>query len=181
SLDDAHEIEAAKNALVPWREILREEPSMLSSEQITTTLDWLDALRQHGAAGGLLQWILADETDNRLHWWQELVSRGKDLRARLRKLQDSFALPLHDTHSAMTLVLWSSQTADRSAKTTSALEIVESHSQSSDFTVHDLAQATAALRRAIELEASLQSWRERLGVDATRLKVARIQNHRQWT
>ncbi len=181
SLDDAHEIEAATKAFVPWREILREEPSLLSAEQISTTLDWLDALRQHGVSGGLLNWILADETDNRLHWWQELVSRAKDLRGRVRKLQDSFTLPLHDTQSTMTLVVWSSQNADRSAKTTSALEVVESHSHSSDFTVHGLAQATAGLRRAIELETSLQSWRERLGADVTRLEVARIQNHRQWT
>lgn len=98
----------------------------------------------------------------------------------MRKLQDSFALPLHDTQSPIPLVAWSSEIADRSAKTTSALEVVESHSQSIDFTVHDLAQATAGLRRAIELEAALQNWREHLGVDATRLEVARIQNHRQW-
>lgn len=181
SLDDAHEIEAATKAFVPWRDILHEEPSLISAERVTTTLDWLDELRQHGASGSLLHWILSDETDNRLHWWQELVSRAKDLRGRVRKLQDSFALPLHDTQSTMTLTAWSSQTADRSAKTTSALEVVESHCQSSDFTVHDLAQATAGLRRAIELEISLQSWRERLGADATRLEVARIQNHRQWS
>jgi len=181
SLDDAHEIEAATKAFVPWRQILGEEPSLLSCEQITTTLDWLEALRQHGASGGLLHWILLEETNNRIHWWQELVSRAKDLRGRVRKLQGSFALPLHETQSAMTLVVWSSQTADRNAKTTSALEIVEAHSQSSDFTVHDLAQATAGLRRAIELETSLQSWRERLGTDATKLEVAHIQNHRQWT
>ena len=180
SLDDAHEIESATKAFVPWREILQEEPSLLSSEQISTTLDWLDAVRQHGASGVLLDWILTDETDNRLHWWQELVSRSKDLRGRVRKLQDSFALPLHDTQSPIPLVAWSSQIADRSAKTTSALEVVESHSQSSDFTVHDLAQATAGLHRAIELEAALQNWREHLGLDATRLEVARIQNHRQW-
>ena len=104
-----------------WRDILHEEPSLLSAEQVTTTLDWLDALRQNGASGDLLQWILADETDNRLHCWQELVSRAKDLRSRVRKLQDSFALPLHDTQSTMALVAWSSQTADRSAKMTSAL------------------------------------------------------------
>jgi len=180
SLDDAHEIEAATKVFIHWKEILQEEPSLLSAEQITTTLDWLDALRQHGATGGLLHWILSDETENRLHWWQELVSRAKDLRSRIRKLQDSFALPLHDTQLTTTLVAWSSQTADRNAKTTSALEVVESHSQSSDFTVHDLAQATASLRRAIELEMTLQSWRERLGTDATRLEVTQIQNHRQW-
>ena len=180
SLDDAHEIEAATRAFIPWAEILREEPSLLSAEQITTTLDWLETLRQHGAAGGLLRFILVDETDSRLHWWQELVSRAKDLRSRVRKLQDSFALPLHDTQPAMTLLAWSSQTADRSAKTTSALEVVESHSQSTDFTVHDLAQATAGLLRALELQTTLQSWRERLGADATRLDVARIQNHRRW-
>jgi len=120
-LDDAHEIDAATKAFVPWRQILCEEPSLLSTEQITATLDWLDSLRQHGASGNLLRWILAEETDNRLHWWQELVSRSKDLRGRVRKLQDSFALPLHDTQSMMTLVAWSSQIADRSAKTTSAL------------------------------------------------------------
>ena len=180
SLDDAHEIEAATKVFVKWREILHEEPSLLSAEQITTTLDWLDALRQHGAVGDLLHWILADETDNRLHWWQELVSRAKDLRGRVRKLQDSFALPLHETQSTMTLVAWSSQTADRNAKMTSALEVVESHSQSNDFTIYDLAQATAGLHRAIELEMALQSWKERLGTDATHLEVARIQNHRQW-
>lgn len=144
------------------------------------TLDWLDTLRQHGAAGSLLRWILADETDNRLHWWQELVVRAKVLQGRVRKLQDSFALPLHDAQSTMTLVAWSSQTADRNAKMTSALDVVESHSQSNDFTIYDLAQATAGLRRAIELEVALQSWKERLGTDATRLEVARIQNHRQW-
>ena len=80
----------------------------------------------------------------------------------------------------MTLVAWSSQVADRNAKMTSALEIVESHSQSNDFTIYDLAQAAAGLRRAIELEIALQSWKERLGTDATQLEVARIQNHRQW-
>ena len=180
SLDDAHEIEAATKSFVKWRDILQEEPSLLSAEQITTTLDWLDALRQHGTTGGLLHWILADETDNRLHWWQELVSRAKDLRGRVRKLQDSFALPLHETQSTTTLVAWSSQTADRNARITSALEIVESHSQSNDFTIYDLAQATAGLRRAIELEIALQGWKERLGTDATQLEVARIQNHRQW-
>lgn len=180
SLNDAHEIEAATKAFVPWRDILREEPSLLSAEQIATTLAWLDSLRQHGASGGLLHWILADETDNRLHWWQELVSRAKDLRSRVRKLQDSFALPLHDTQSPLALVAWSSQTADRNAKANSALEVIESQSQSTDFTVHDLAQATASLRRAIELDTSLQSWRERLGAEATRLEVTRIQNHRQW-
>ena len=127
SLDDAHEIEAATKTFVNWRDILHEEPSLLSAEQITTTLDWLDALRQHGATGGLLHWILTDETDNRLHWWQQLVSRAQDLRGRVRKLQDSFALPLQDTQPTMTLVAWSSQTADRNAKMTSALEIVESH------------------------------------------------------
>jgi len=180
SLDDVHEIEATTQAFVPWREILHEEPSLLSAEQVTTTLDWLDELRRHGASGRLLQWILSDETDNRLHWWQELVSRSKDLRGRVRKLEDNFALPLHDTQSTLTLIAWSSQNADRSAKTRSALEVVESHCQSSDCTVHDLAQASAGLRRAIELETSLQSWHERLGADATRLEVARIQNHRQW-
>jgi len=180
SLNDAREIEAATEAFIPWREILHEDPSLLSSEHITTTLDWLDVLRQHGAAGGLLRWILTDETDHRLHWWQELVSRAKDLRGQVRKLQDSFVLPLHDAQSAMTLVAWSSQVADRNAKATSALEVIESHSQSSDFTVHDLAQATAGLLRAIELEVSLQSWRERLGIEPTRLEVARIQNHRRW-
>ncbi len=180
SLEDARQIESATKAFAKWREILHEEPSLISAEQITTTLDWLDALRQHGATGSLLHWILADETDNRLHWWQEVVSRVKDLWGRVRKLQDSFALPLHDAQSAMTLSAWSSQTADRNAKMTSALEIVESHSQSNDFTVYELAQATAGLRRAIELETSLQSWKERLGTDATKLEVARIQNHRQW-
>jgi hypothetical protein len=114
----------------------------------------------HGGRGGLLPLPQA-----------VLVSRAKDLRSRVRKLQDSFALPLHDPQSEMTLADWSSQTADRNAKTTSALEVVESHSQSIDFTVHDLAQATAGLRRAIELEISLQGWRERLGTDATRLEV----------
>jgi very-short-patch-repair endonuclease len=180
SLDDAHEIDAATKVFVPWRKILCEEPSLLSDEQITSTLDWLDSLRQNGASGNLLHWILSEETDNRLHWWQELVSRAKDLRGRVRKLQDSFVLALHDTQSTITLVAWSSQIADRSAKTTSALEVVESYSQSNDFTVHDLAQAAAALHRAIELERSLQGWRERLGADATQLDVARIQNHRQW-
>src|SRR2546428_3855777 len=62
----------------------------------------------------------------------------------------------------------------------SALEVIESHSQSSDFTVHDLAQATAALRRALDLEIALQGWKERVGVDPTRIDVARVQNHRQW-
>jgi len=37
------------------------------------------------------------------------------------------------------------------------------------------------LRRAIELQTSLQVWQERLGQDATLIEVARIQNHRQWT
>jgi very-short-patch-repair endonuclease len=180
SLDDAHEIATATRAFVPWKEILREEPSLLAPEQIASTLDWLDQLRQHGASGNLLLWILSDETDNRVHWWQELVSRSKGLRSRVRKLQDSFALPLQDTQSATTLLTWWCETADRIARTTSALEVVESHSQSNDFTVHDLAQATASLRRAIELETSLQSWRGHLGEDATRLEVVRIQNHRQW-
>ena len=180
SLDDLHEIEAATKAFVPWKEILHEEPSLLSEEQITTTLDWLVSLRQHGATGNLLQWLLTEETDNRLAWWQNSVSRAKELRGRIRKLQDSFILPLHETQSAMTLVAWSSQTADRNARTTSALEIVETHSQSSDFTVHDLAEATAGLRRALELELALQSWHDRLGAEATQLAVARIQNHRQW-
>ena len=181
SLDDLHEIEAATKAFVPWKEILHEDPSLLSDEQITTTLDWLVSLRQHGAAGSLLQWLLTEETDNRLHWWQDSVSRAKELRGRIRKLQDSFVLPLHESQSAMTLVAWSSQTADRNARTTSALEIVETHSQSNDFTVQDLAEATAGLRRALELETALQGWHERLGAEATQLTVARIQNHRQWT
>jgi very-short-patch-repair endonuclease len=181
SLDDIHEIEAATKAFVPWKEIIHEDPSLLSDEQITTTLDWLVSLRQHGASGSLLQWLLTEETDNRLHWWQDSVSRAKELRGRIRKLQDSFILPLHESQSAMNLVAWSSQTADRNARTTSALEIVETHSLSNDFTVHDLAEATAGLRRALELESILQSWHERLGVAATQLAVARIQNHRQWT
>lgn len=180
SLGDVHEIEAATKAFVAWKEVLREEPALLSHEQITSTLDWLDALHEHGATGGMLRWLLLEETGNRLHWWQELVTRAKELRDRVRKLQDRFALPLHETQAAVTLATWSSQTADRNAKVMSALEIIESHSQSSDFTVHDLAQATAALGRAIDLEVTLQEWRERLGLDPTRLEVARIQDHRQW-
>lgn len=179
SLDDAYEIEEAKKAFVPWRAILCEEPSLLSADQITETLDWLELLRQHGASGALLRWILAEETDNRLHWWQEMTSRAGDLRTQLRKLQDSFALPLHGMEP-VTLLAWSSQIADRRARTISALEIVESYSQSSDFTVQDLAQAAAGLNRAIQLEADLRSWRERLGQQPTHLEVARIQNHRQW-
>ena len=181
SLDDAHEIEAVTQAFVRWRGVLQEEPSLLSADQITRTLDWLDELRRHGASGDLLHWILAEETDNRLHWWQELVSRAKGLRGGVRKLQDNFILPLHETQSTKPLLAWASQTADRNAKTTSALEVVEAHSHSNVFAVHDLAQASAALRRAIELEASLRSWRDRLGADATQIEVARIQNHRQWT
>jgi len=181
SMEDIHEIEAATKAFIPWMDILHEDPSLLSDEQITSTLDWLVTLRQHGATGNLLQWLLTEETDNRLHWWQDLVSRAKELRGQIRKLQDDFILPLHESQSAMTLVAWSSQTADRNARTTSALEIVETHSQSNDFTVHDLAEATAGLRRALELELALQSWQERLGADATTLAVSRIQTHRQWT
>jgi very-short-patch-repair endonuclease len=181
ALDDVHEIEAATKAFVPWKEILHEDPSMLSDAQITATLDWLGSLRLHGASGTLLQWILTEETDSRLHWWQDVLSRAKELRGRIRKLQDNFILPLHESQSAMTLAAWSSQTADRNARTTSALEIVETHSQSNDYTVHDLAEATAGLRRALELESALQSWHDRLGGDTTRLEVARIQNHRQWT
>ena len=181
SMEDIHEIEAANKVFLRWKDILHEDPSFLSDDQITATLDWLVVLRQHGAVGNLLQWILTEETDNRLHWWQDLVSRAKELRGRIRKLQDDFILPLHESQSAMTLVAWSSQTADRNARTTSALEIVETHSQSNDFSVQDLAEATAGLRRALELESALQSWRERLGANATQLAVARIQNHRQWT
>ena len=51
SLDDVHEIEAATKAFVPWKEILHEDPSLLSDAQITTTLDWLGSLRLHGASG----------------------------------------------------------------------------------------------------------------------------------
>ncbi len=181
SLSDAHEIEVATNEFLAWRAILNEEPSLLSEELVTKTINWLDELRQHGATGNLLQWILLDETDNRLNWWQELVSRAKDLRFRIRKLQRYIALPLRDTESTMTITTWLSQTAEHNAKTTSSLEIVESHCQSSDFTVHDLMQATTGLRRALELERSLLNWRERLGVDVTRLGVSQIQNHRQWT
>lgn len=108
-----------------------------------------------------------------------MTSRAGDLRTQLRRLQDSFALPLHGMES-VTLLAWSSQIADRRARTISALEVVESYSQSSDFTVQDLAQAAAGLNRAIQLEADLQSWRERMGEQPTRLEVARIQSHRQW-
>jgi hypothetical protein len=180
SLDDLREVAAATEAFTPWREILREDPARLSAEQIATTLEWLETLRRHGASGTLLQWMLTEEADNRLHWWQELVSRARDLRSRIRTLEDSFALPLHDTQSTMTLIAWSSQTANQNAKTTSALEVIESHSQSAEFTVHDLAQATAGLCRAIELEAGLQAWRECLSSDPTRIDVARVQNHRRW-
>lgn len=181
SLADIHEIEAAFKAFVPWKEILQEDPSLLSDEQVTATLDWLGALRLHGATGSLLSWILAEETENRLHWWQDVVSRAKELRGRLRKLQDNFILPLHESQSDLTLVAWSSQTADRNARTTSALEVMDTHSRSLDFSVQDLAEATAGLRRALELESTLHSWHDRLGVDATRLEVVRIQAHRQWT
>lgn len=180
SIDDAHEIEASTRAFIPWGEILREDVSLIPAENVSTTLDWLDTLRQHGANGPFLSWLLAEEADTRLHWWQELVSRSKDLRGRMRKLQDNFALPLYDSQSMAHLIAWSSETADRNARATSALEVVESFSQSTDFTVHDLTQATAALRRAIELENILRGWRERLGTEATRLEVARIQQHRQW-
>lgn len=180
SLADVHEIDAAQKAFLPWREILHEEPSLLVPEQVEATLNLLDSLRQHGATGAFLSWLLTEETDNRLHWWQELVSRSIDLRSRTRKLQDSFVLPLHESQSMVALDIWSSQTADRNAQITSALEVIEAHCQSSDFTVYDLTQATASLRHAIELDVALQGWRERLGADPSQLDVVRIQNHRQW-
>jgi len=180
SLADVHEIEAARKAFVLWKEILHEDPSLIAPAQITTTCDWLDALCLCGATGNLLKWLLADEVDNRIHWWQELVNRATDLRGRVRKLQESFVLPLYESQSMAALASWTSQMADRSAQTTSALEVLESHSQSSDFTIFDLNQATASLRRAIELAATLQDWQERIGVDPTQIEAEQIHNHRQW-
>lgn len=180
ALADVHEIETGQKAFVFWKDILREDPSLIVPAQITTSLDWLDSLRLCGAKGRLLEWLLADEVDNRIHWWQELVNRATDLRARVRKLQESYVLPLYESQSLEALAIWTSQTANRSAQTTSALEVIESHSQSSDFTIFDLNQATASLRRAIELAATLQDWQERIGVDPTQIAAERIHSHRQW-
>lgn len=180
ALADANDIAIDVADLSQWKSVFGEEPSHLRQEQITSTLDWLETLRQHGAAGSLLKWILEEETDNRVHWWQQLVGRSKDLCNKARRLQESFAMPLYDRESPSALIVWSSQVADRSAKTISALEVIESHSQSGDFAVHDLAQATASLRRAIELDGALEGWRDRLGVAATKLAVVTVQSHRQW-
>lgn len=180
SLNDVAEINAAKLDFQRWWEILREDPAHLTPEQVTITIDWLDTLRSNGISGLFLQWILTEETDSRLQWWQELVSKAKNLRSRRHTLQGNFALSLNGTQSTTTLIAWSSHTADQCAKIIGALEVIESYSQSTEFTVHQLAQATSGLCRAIELIDGLQTWRTYLGGNPALVDVTQIQKHRHW-
>ncbi len=172
------EIERLGELISQWEPIFLEDPKKLACEDIASTLRFLARVRKGGVSGAFLAWLVADETQARLSWWQQLVGPAQDAYKSARRLQDDFLIPLQTPSHA--LDKWISDLADRCAKTTNSLEVTESCTHSGELTIHDCGQATQSLVKALEIEQKLEEWQPRLNVDPTTLKSASIADHRRW-
>jgi very-short-patch-repair endonuclease len=179
-LTDHQQVGDVKDYFIGWKSILLEEPTLISPEDIETTLTWLSTLYSRGAQGEFLRWLLSEETDDRLAWWQEIVFKSSELCTSVRKLQANFIIPIQDSLPGKPVAQWIVEVANRNAKTVSALDVIESCSGSPSHTLADLNTAIASLLRALELEGIISQWKDRLGVDPVSLTSRSVQAHRQW-
>lgn len=179
-VNSADTIDAVENIIEPWRTILLENPSSVTEQNIAATVDWLNALRQHGANGRFLKWILTEETDTRICWWQELLKRSMGFKNHIDELKDSLSFPFGGVDGQTSLAAWSTEIADRIARNTSGLEVLGSVAQSEDLTLKEFSEAVVVLNRAIQIGEKIEPWTECLGENPTKLEVAHIRQHRTW-